>query len=70
MVYGYIRVSTDKQTVDNQRFEIERYCSRNNIAIDRWIEETISGTQLPEKRLLGSLLAEAKTGDLIVCSEL
>jgi DNA invertase Pin-like site-specific DNA recombinase len=22
MVYGYIRVSTDKQTVENQRFEI------------------------------------------------
>jgi DNA invertase Pin-like site-specific DNA recombinase len=70
MVYGYVRVSTDSQTVENQRFEIERYCSINNIAIDHWIEETISGTQLPEKRLLGSLLAEAKTGDLIVCSEL
>jgi DNA invertase Pin-like site-specific DNA recombinase len=70
MVYGYVRVSTDRQTVDNQRFEIERFCLKNNIIIDHWIEETISGTQLPEKRLLGSLLAEAKTGDLIVCSEL
>ena len=70
MVYGYVRVSTDRQTVDNQRFEIERFCSKNSIAIDKWIEETISGTQLPEKRLLGSLLSEAKTGDLIVCSEL
>jgi DNA invertase Pin-like site-specific DNA recombinase len=70
MVYGYIRVSTDKQTVDNQRFEIERFCLKNNIAIDQWIEEIISGSQLPEKRLLGSLLAKAKTGDLIICSEL
>jgi DNA invertase Pin-like site-specific DNA recombinase len=70
MVYGYIRVSTDRQSVDNQRFEIERFCSKNSITIDQWIEETISGTQLPEKRLLGSLLAEAKTGDLIICSEL
>jgi DNA invertase Pin-like site-specific DNA recombinase len=70
MVYGYVRVSTDRQTVDNQRFEIERFCLKNSIIIDHWIEETISGTQLPEKRLLGSLLAEAKTGDLIVCSEL
>lgn len=26
MVYGYIRVSTDKQTVENQRFEIENFC--------------------------------------------
>ena len=70
MVYGYIRVSTDKQSVDNQRYEIERFCVANKIAIDRWIEETNSGTKLPEKRLLGSLLAGAKTGDLIVCSEL
>jgi len=70
MVYGYVRVSTDRQTADNQRFEIERFCAKNSIAVDRWIEETISGTKLPEKRLLGSLLAEAKIGDLIVCSEL
>jgi DNA invertase Pin-like site-specific DNA recombinase len=70
MVYGYIRVSTDRQTVENQRFEIERFCTKNNISIDHWIEETISGTKIPEKRLLGSLLAKAKTDDLIICSEL
>jgi DNA invertase Pin-like site-specific DNA recombinase len=70
MTYGYIRVSTDKQTVDNQRFEIERFCSKNNFEIEQWIEETISGTKSPEKRLLGPLLAEVKKGDLIVCSEL
>jgi DNA invertase Pin-like site-specific DNA recombinase len=70
MVYGYIRVSTDRQSVENQRFEIERFCIKNNMAIDHWIEETISGTKLPEKRLLGSLLSKAKTDDLIICSEL
>lgn len=30
MVYGYIRVSTDKQTVENQRFEIERFCKKKD----------------------------------------
>ena len=70
MVYGYIRVSTDKQTVENQRFEIERFCSINNIAVDSWIEETISGVRVPEKRLLGNLLEVVKSGDLIICSEL
>nr|DAT36009.1 MAG TPA: multiple promoter invertase [Caudoviricetes sp.] len=24
MIYGYVRVSTDKQTIENQRFEIEK----------------------------------------------
>ncbi|MDR0303053.1 MAG: master DNA invertase Mpi family serine-type recombinase [Treponema sp.] len=70
MTYGYIRVSTDKQTVDNQRFEINKFCSKNNLKIEQWIEETISGTKSPEKRLLGSLLAEVKSGDMIICSEL
>ena len=70
MVYGYIRVSSDKQTVDNQRFEIERFCSHNALEIDQWIEETISGVEQPEKRLLGLLLDEVKKGDLIICSEL
>jgi DNA invertase Pin-like site-specific DNA recombinase len=70
MTYGYIRVSTDKQTVENQRFEIERFCSRNDLKIEQWIQETISGTKLPEKRLLGSLLTEVKKDDLIICSEL
>jgi DNA invertase Pin-like site-specific DNA recombinase len=70
MIYGYIRVSTDRQTVDNQRFEIERFCVKNNIKVEQWIEETISGTKLPEKRLLGSLLAGVKKDDLIICSEL
>jgi DNA invertase Pin-like site-specific DNA recombinase len=70
MVYGYIRVSTDKQTVDNQRFEIERFCVENNIVINQWIEETISGSRSVEKRLLGSLLNKAQKDDLIICSEL
>ena len=70
MIYGYIRVSTDRQTVDNQRFEIEQFCIKQDLKVDRWIEETISGTKAPEKRLLGSLLAVAKKDDLIICSEL
>lgn len=42
MNYGYIRVSTDKQAVENQRFEILQFCARENIEINDWIEETIS----------------------------
>lgn len=70
MIYGYIRVSTDKQTVENQRFEIERFCSKHNITIDSWIEETISGTKEPSKRQLGLLLLKTQKHDLIICSEL
>ena len=70
MIYGYIRVSTDKQTVENQRFEINSYARKNNLVIDEWIEETISGTVPPNKRTLGKLLLKTKRSDCIICSEL
>lgn len=70
MNYGYIRVSSDKQTVDNQRFEIENFCKNQNLTIDGWIEETISGTQNYTKRELGELLKKVKKDDLIICAEL
>lgn len=70
MVYGYIRVSTDRQTVENQRFEISNFVEREEIIIDRWIEEVISGTKEVEKRQLGKLLKRLKPGDILICAEL
>jgi len=70
MVYGYIRVSTDKQTVENQRFEITSFCEQNGMAVNRWIEETISGTMSADKRKLGNLLGHLKKDDILISSEL
>ena len=70
MNYGYIRVSTDKQTVENQRYEINTFCQKLNIHIDGWIEETISGTKNYDKRKLGELLKIVEKDDLIICAEL
>ena len=70
MNYGYIRVSSDKQTVENQRFEINMFAKANDITIDGWIEETISGTKNYDKRKLGKLLNKIKEDDLIICAEL
>ena len=70
MNYGYIRVSSDKQTVENQRFEIVNFCKKENLKIDGWIEETVSGTKSYDKRELGDLLSKVEKNDLIICSEL
>lgn len=70
MTYGYIRVSSDKQTVENQRFEINKFCNAQGLKIDGWIEETISGTKNYNKRKLGNLLKKVKKDDLIICAEL
>ena len=70
MIYGYIRVSTDKQTVENQRYEINQFCNRQEMVIEKWIEETISGAKNVEDRKLGKLLKRMKKGDILICSEL
>jgi DNA invertase Pin-like site-specific DNA recombinase len=70
VTYGYIRVSSDKQTVENQRFEIKKFCKSQGIKVDGWIEETISGTKNYDKRKLGKLLNKVKKDDLIICAEL
>lgn len=70
MIYGYIRVSTDKQTVENQRYEINNFCERQEIVVSKWIEETISGAKSLDDRKLGKLLRKMKKEDVLICSEL
>ncbi len=71
MVYGYIRVSTNHQNLENQQLEIERFCARNGLKIDFWIEEKISGTKKPENRKLGKVLMQkARAGDTVICTEI
>lgn len=66
----YIWVSSDKQTIENQRFEIENFSKENGLSIDGWIEETISGLKNYDKRELGELLEKVKEDDLIICTEI
>lgn len=70
MNYGYIRISTDKQTTENQRFEIEKFARLKQLVIDEWIEETISSTKRLECRKFGHLLGRMEKGDVIIVSEL
>ena len=41
-VVAYLRVSTEKQFLENQREEIIRFAERNGMSIDRWYTETVS----------------------------
>jgi len=70
MIYGYIRVSTDKQNTENQHFEIKRFSEERGIHIDQWVKETISGTKDVKERQLGKLLKRIKKGDTLITSEL
>ena len=71
MIYGYIRVSTDKQDCENQKTGIITKAKSMGITIDKYIMDSgISGTVEPNNRALGGILKKLKTGDIIICSEL
>ena len=70
MIYGYIRVSTDKQSTENQRFEIENYSKKKGFRVERWVDETISGTTNVSDRQLGKLLKQIRKGDMLIITEL
>ncbi|PAF45016.1 master DNA invertase Mpi family serine-type recombinase [Helicobacter sp. 11S02596-1] len=70
MTYCYVRVSTDKQTAENQKFEITNYAKARGFTIDHTTEETISGKIATSNRKLGSLIKTLKKGDTLIVTEL
>jgi len=70
MIYGYCRISTSQQTVLNQRHEIQAFAEKNNLKIDKWLDEVISSRKPLNERKLGKLLKKLKKGDILIASEL
>lgn len=71
MIYGYLRVSTDDQDSDNQKIGVNKKAESMGVSVEDWIiDDGISGTKEPEKRLLGKLMKKLKPGDVIITSEL
>ena len=70
MNYAYIRVSTESQTVENQRIVISDYAKKSGVRKLEWVAETISGTKAPDDRKLGGLLKKVQEGDAIICTEI
>ena len=67
---AYIRVSTDKQTTEPQRFEILKFADETKLVIDQWIEETVSGTKKVQERKLGQLLPSLQAHDVLLVTEI
>lgn len=71
MIYGYLRVSTDRQDYECQKIGVDNESERRGLRIDKYIiDDGISGTVEPEKRKLGKLIRKLKPGDIIITSEI
>lgn len=68
-VVAYVRVSTNKQDLQNQRHEIERYCAAHGLLVDEWDEDIASGTTQLKDRQAGALIDSLKSGDTLIVSE-
>src|SRR5574344_924680 len=69
-VIGYIRVSSNKQTLEHQRFEIEQYAKKHKLKVDDWVEEKISSRKALKNRKLGALLDNLQENDILISCEI
>ena len=70
MIIGYIRVSTEQQSIENQKHKILEYAQNNKIIIDEFIELEISSKKSQKERLLDDVFNKLKSGDIFICTEL
>ncbi len=69
-IIGYIRVSSKKQTLEHQHFEIKQFAKKNGLTIDEWVEEKISSRKALKNRKLGTLLENLKENDILISCEI
>jgi DNA invertase Pin-like site-specific DNA recombinase len=70
MTYAYIRVSTDKQETENQRYEILKYANQKKLGNVEFVEETVSGRKSWKDRKIGELVEKLSKGDVLIVTEL
>jgi DNA invertase Pin-like site-specific DNA recombinase len=55
---AYLRVSTDRQDLRNQKDEIEKYTAQRGFQIDRWFEVELSSKRTLEERRITELVCD------------
>lgn len=69
-VYAYLRVSTIKQDIGDQKLEILEYARRNEIKVDDFIPITISSSKTSKQRRIDELMEKLQADDTLIVSEL
>lgn len=73
MIFGYMRISTqkEKQTTDRQRLTLETYAKDNGFEFNELVEERISGTVKAEKRpRYNQLKGRLRNGDILIVTDI
>ncbi len=67
---GYLRVSTAKQDVQNQKLEILTYANTNKMTVEDFLTVEMSSRKTMKERRIDELLEKLDTGDTLIVSEL
>ncbi|HAT9712892.1 TPA: resolvase [Legionella pneumophila subsp. pneumophila] len=70
MIYGYVRVSTQDQSVESQKNSISRFCIEQKLMVDEWIELEMSSRKSTKLRRIDELLDKLSPDDVVIASEL
>ena len=70
MIYGYVRVSNQDQSVESQKNLISRYCVDHKIMVSEWIEVEMSSRKSTKARRVDELIDKLEPEDVIIASEL
>ncbi len=69
-ILGYLRTSTEKQEINNQKLEILEYAQKENIKVDDFLEIQISSRKTTKERRIDELLNKVSSNDTIIVTEL
>lgn len=68
-VFAYLRVSGDRQDVQNQKLGVLDYCNQNNLVPVVEIEDMSSGATAWKNRGIGEIIESSTAKDVIVVAE-
>ena len=67
---AYIRASTNKQDLNNQKLEILEYAREHGLKVDEFIEITVSSRKTSKQRRIDEMLARLNGSDVLIVTEL
>ena len=67
---AYLRASTDKQDIQNQRYEILEYTNHHGLRVNEWVAITISSRKTIKQRRIDELLEKLADADTLIVTEL
>ena len=69
-IVAYIRTSTDKQDLDNQKLQILEFAREKNLKINEFIQITVSSGKTSKERRIDELMQKLEGSDCLIVTEL